>query len=454
MRLFFTPVAVLAAVVAALHPAPAEAQPSLTLVGTVDVATSADGVGGSDTWSYTAPDGSEYALMGDAEGVKVVAVPQLQIVASIPGATSSDYWYHRDVKTRGHYAFIVTECYGTDQGLQIVDLSGLPNQVQQVAVLGGALTSSHNLSVDVATGYAYVMNSGNSNLQIVDVRDPANAAVVGTVPTGDLHDVYARNDTLWVAEGGQGAYSMWDVSDKQAPVRFARWQPAAAGYAHNIWPSDDARYALTTEETQGRTVKVWDTTNPDNVTLVGQYLAANGLAHNAHVQGHYAFISHYGAGVVVVDLADPAHPVEVARYDTAPQSDAGGFFGNWGTAPPTPGGYVYASDIEGTLTVLRWSDGVTATAPTPGSAGFHLDAPAPNPAHGPSQFRFTLDAAVPVRLALYDVLGREVAVVADGPQSAGVHTVAYDVGGLPGGVYLARLTSGGRIAAQRFSVER
>src|SRR5690606_39964768 len=63
------------------------------------------------------------------------------------------------------------------------------------------------------------------------------------------------------------------------------------------------------------------------------------------------------AGVVVVDVSDPANPREVARYDTYPANDDGGFHGNWGTIPPTPGGYVYASDIEGRLTVLRWRPG-------------------------------------------------------------------------------------------------
>ena len=431
---------------------PVEAQPALTFVGSVQLTTSGDGVGGSDVWAYTAPDGSEYALMGDATGVRVVAVPSMAVVASIPGPTSGDYWYHRDIKTRGAYAFIVTECFGTNQGLQVVDLSGLPDAVQQVAVLGGSAVSSHNLSVDVATGYAYVLNSGNSNLQIVDVRTPTAPAVVGTVPTGDLHDVVARNDTLWVAEGYQGAFSMWDVRDKQAPVRMGRWEPAGAGYAHNIWPTDDGRYALTTEETQGRTVKVWDLADPADAALVGEYLGPNGLAHNAHVAGRYAFVSHYGAGVVVVDLQNPAAPAEVARYDTYPASDAGGFRGNWGTIPPTPGGYVYASDIEGGLTVFQWTTGATANEPAPAAPAVRLEAPAPNPAYETTTLRFTLDEAAAVRLAVYDVLGREMTVAAEGPRAAGTHAIALDVAALPPGVYVVRLEAAGQARTQRLSV--
>lgn len=347
------------AALAILLAAPAGAQdPTLELVGAlqfpVDTTANPEGSGGSDVWAYTAPDGSEYALMGVLDGVSVVAVPSMEVVAHIPGPVLEDSWYHRDIKTRGHYAFITAENYGENEGLIVADLSGLPERAEVVAVAGGDLISSHNLSIDVATGYAYVMNSSGNVVMIVDIREPARPEVVGTVPTGELHDVFSRNDTLWVAEGNQGAFSIWDVSDKSAPVMRSRVPIPSSGYVHNIWPTDDGRMVVTTEETQDRTVKVWDTSDEDNVTLMGEYLAANGIAHNAHVAGRYAFISHYGAGVVVIDLHDPANPVEVARYDTYPANDDGGFHGNWGTIPPTPGGYVYASDIEGRLTVLRF----------------------------------------------------------------------------------------------------
>ncbi|MDX1530313.1 MAG: hypothetical protein R3362_02185, partial [Rhodothermales bacterium] len=126
-----------------------------------------------------------------------------------------------------------------------------------------------------------------------------------------------------------------------------------SGYVHNVWPTDDGRHVVTTEETGGRTVKVWDISDADNVELVGEYLGASKLAHNAHVLGDRVYLSHYTAGVTVVDISDPENPEEIARYDTYAPNDTTGFFGNWGAFPYTNGGYVYASDLEGKLTVLR-----------------------------------------------------------------------------------------------------
>jgi hypothetical protein len=47
-----------------------------------------------------------------------------------------------------------------------------------------------------------------------------------------------------------------------------------------------------------------------------------------------------------------------------------------------------------------------------------------------------------VELAVYDLLGREVAVLVRGKQSPGQHAVAFDATGLPSGVYLYRLRVG------------
>ena len=129
----------------------------------------------------------------------------------------------------------------------------------------------------------------------------------------------------------------------------------AAGYVHNIWPTDDGLRALTTEETADKTVKVWDLSDLEDPALVGQWLGASRLAHNVHVQGDYAFLSHYASGVYVLDISDPSQPVEVAHYDTFRDNDDAAFYGNWGATLPSPGGYVYGSDLEGTLTVLRWT---------------------------------------------------------------------------------------------------
>ena len=83
---------------------------------------------------------------------------------------------------------------------------------------------------------------------------------------------------------------------------------------------------------------------------------------------------------------------------------------------------------------------------------FALEPVFPNPLRGQATFRYALPQAGPVRLAVYDVLGRQVAVLVDGEQPAGRHAVAFDAGRLPSGLYLARLTGAGASQIQRLTV--
>ncbi|NBC17102.1 MAG: T9SS type A sorting domain-containing protein [Bacteroidetes bacterium] len=80
-----------------------------------------------------------------------------------------------------------------------------------------------------------------------------------------------------------------------------------------------------------------------------------------------------------------------------------------------------------------------AEAPT----GYVLSPNYPNPFNPQTTIRYALPVSGPVRLAVLDVLGREVALLVDAPRPAGPHTTVFDATGLPSGLYVARMQSGG-----------
>ena len=63
----------------------------------------------------------------------------------------------------------------------------------------------------------------------------------------------------------------------------------------------------------------------------------------------------------------------------------------------------------------------------------------PNPFNPSTEIGFTLPESANVRLAVYDVLGRQVQLLIDGTMEAGTHEVLFDAGNLPSGTYLYRL---------------
>ena len=85
---------------------------------------------------------------------------------------------------------------------------------------------------------------------------------------------------------------------------------------------------------------------------------------------------------------------------------------------------------------------------------FALDRVAPNPTASASTVRFAMPDAGAVSVSVYDLLGREVATLAQGEMAAGWHTASIDASRLSAGVYVVRMQAGSFQATQRMTVVR
>lgn len=78
----------------------------------------------------------------------------------------------------------------------------------------------------------------------------------------------------------------------------------------------------------------------------------------------------------------------------------------------------------------------------------------PNPFNPTTNFIFALPRGGDVRLEVFDVLGRRVALIADGWYDAGRHELQFDGGGLPSGAYVYRLQADGRTVTRKMLLAR
>jgi hypothetical protein len=150
-------------------------------------------------------------------------------------------------------------------------------------------------------------------------------------------------------------------------------------------------------------------------------------------------------------------------------ADASGHYQIAGLAPGT---YTVTADLPGFDAVA--SKTATATysstgAPQYGTANLNLSAVVmsvesegaavpetfvlsqnyPNPFNPTTLISYQLPSAVKVDLRVYDVLGREVAVLASGIQAAGEHTAKFDARSLASGMYFYRLSAGTATATMK-----
>jgi choice-of-anchor C domain-containing protein len=100
----------------------------------------------------------------------------------------------------------------------------------------------------------------------------------------------------------------------------------------------------------------------------------------------------------------------------------------------------------------------TVGVPRTGAAAFELGSPYPNPSPGGFSIGYALPFEAPIRISILDLAGREVRVLAEGPQSAGRRTLFWDgntaEGAAPAGLYFVRLTGPGVSLVRKGALSR
>lgn len=137
-----------------------------------------------------------------------------------------------------------------------------------------------------------------------------------------------------------------------------------------------------------------------------------------------------------------------------------GALGNAGSAVATikvdehfPGGWsgydLYVSDHR--PVAMRLDFGTTVSAPVAASVGSRLTS-FPNPFRPRTVLSYTLPAAGPVNLAIYNALGQRVDVLVDAARPGGSHQVEWDARGVPSGIYFSRLVANGSVTTHKMTL--
>lgn len=351
------------------------------------------GVQVNDVWGWTDPEtGKEYALVGRMDGTAFVDVSDptrpryLGELRLTPGARPA-IW--RDIKVYKDHAFIVADGAGP-HGMQVFDLRQLravrnPPVTFAPTALYDRIHSAHNIVINEATGFAYTVGnsaggetcSGGSH--IINIQDPRNPTFAGCFAhpntgrrgTGYTHDaqcvVYHGPDTEHQGKevcfaSNETALAIADVTDKANPKPLAVAAYPNVGYAHQGWLTEDHRYFFMDDEgdelagTVPRTrTLVWDVADLDDPVLLKEHLGTQPSSdHNLYIAGRYAYQSNYVSGLRILDISDPANPVEVAYFDTVPYGDnAPGFAGSWSNYPFFRSGTILVTSMREGLFVVK-----------------------------------------------------------------------------------------------------
>ena len=345
----------------------------------------------NDVWGWTDPEtGREYAIVCLMDGTSFVDVTDPhnpRYLGTLPKTEGSQANTWRDAKVYQNHAFIVADGAGA-HGMQVFDLTRLrdvtePTEFEADALYAG-ITSSHNVAINEATGFAYLVGSSGEEScgggsHMVDINDPLSPVFAGCFAhpntgrrgTGNSHDaqcvIYHGPDEDYrgreiCVNSNETALSVADVTDKDNPVAVASAAYPNVAYAHQGWLTEDHRYFYSNDEldevnglVEATRTLVWDLEDLDDPLLLTEYFSpTNATDHNLYIRGNRLYMTNNRAGLRVLDITDPEHPVEVGHFDTTPWSnDESGFDGTWSVYPYFESGTVVISSRREGLFIVK-----------------------------------------------------------------------------------------------------
>lgn len=312
----------------------------------------------SGSWSYIASDGSEYALLGAKTGTAIYPIDNseaIEEVAFIPGPVTN--W--REITVVGDHAYVATDVQGDDHGMQVIDLSHLPDSARLITNYTETFTMGHIIQKDIFSDAPFVYVCGTtatSGIHIMDVSTPSEPVEVGLYAPGYyIHDCHIRNNRIYASAFNEGTVDVVDISNRSSPILLTRLS-IPDGFIHSTSLTMDGKYLIIAAEKDGLPARIWNIEDLDNAFEVTTYTAnAASLVHNPYVKEDLAIISHNTEGLRVLDIADPTVPVEIGFYDTY-DGPSGGFNGLWSACPYFPSGKVIGGNRTDGLYVWTLED--------------------------------------------------------------------------------------------------
>ncbi|PKD44381.1 T9SS type A sorting domain-containing protein [Rhodohalobacter barkolensis] len=103
-----------------------------------------------------------------------------------------------------------------------------------------------------------------------------------------------------------------------------------------------------------------------------------------------------------------------------------------------------------TMKPYESSAGITEETERPGSVELRQNYP--NPFNPSTNIVFYLPEQQPVKIGVYNIVGQQVALLADEPIGAGEHTISWNASEMPSGVYIVQLEVGSRIFTRKITL--
>ncbi|HWQ90876.1 MAG TPA: hypothetical protein VN673_04340 [Clostridia bacterium] len=228
---------------------------------------------------------------------------------TFPGASTKSF-YGVSTNNAGVYFAAITNLAGGLLSREVM-LNVLPPMTQKGSWGQGAE------DVLVTNGLAFVAQ-GSEGLAILNVSNPATPTLLNKFDTpGYASALHLEDGLAFLADGGSGLQIL-NISNPAAPSLTGSFD--TPGYASDVVVRSNVAYVADS----GGGLLILDVSNPATPVLLGSY-SSNIRGIGLCLSGQRAFVTSpvrdvlpgtNVTGTMIIDISDPAHPVETARFGT------------------------------------------------------------------------------------------------------------------------------------------
>lgn len=213
----------------------------------------------------------------------------------------------------GNYAYVVNT---NDDSMRIIDITD-PITPTIVGGLKDAVDMNGAWDIVCDGRYVYVSCNSDNSLRIIDVSDPTTPTAVGGVKDNTnlaaIKNIYLSGSYIYTANQSDDSLRIIDISDPTNPIIIGGVKDAV-----NLNGINDVyvvgKYAYVANSTDD-SMRIIDVSDPTTPVIVGGLKDATYLnfARDLFVTGKYAYVTSSGA-LEIIDVSDPTTPVHAGRF--------------------------------------------------------------------------------------------------------------------------------------------
>jgi len=309
----------------------------------------------------------------------------------------------------------------------------------------------------------YVDNGSPYNYFIVfvDVSIPADPGILTTFDpdsSGYLRGVCATTDRLFILESfpeSDGGFSVYDITNLEQIEFLESGFSGCPGWSGTNCATVNGFLAY--YYSCPPSVRLFDITNVEQPTMLDSIAFSsfcNPFVLTACVEmqiiGNRLFMilsttltDTRSRGVTIVDVSEPSrlHALGSSGIEWAIWYD------DWASDPLTVNGEYFYWPVDSTLRVYQMTPWINLVSDKDGSnpTQFSLQEAYPNPFNPSTRIMVNLPMSVELKVVVYNLLGQQVAELANNWYQMGYHSFVFDGSRLPSGTYFVRATTAGQM---------